>query len=69
MTYVLRLDDLARDHHAHTIAAALGNGSVPSWDVVKAAFDEDLAEPPEGERTDHDRSSRGIRLRALGMGR
>lgn len=70
--YVLRLDELERSVHAHTIAAAVASAmgaegdGMPSWDEVRASFDEDLAEVPADqaplERT------RGIKLRALGVG-
>jgi hypothetical protein len=71
---VLRLEDLARDVHAHTMAAgiaqALGmqqtGGDRADFETVKAAFDEQLAAPPAGEST-RDDSPRGIRLRALGV--
>lgn len=74
VAYTLRLEDLARDVHAHTIAAgiaqALGmqqvGGDRADWDAVKAAFDADLAAPPAGEEV-RDDSARGIRLRALGV--
>lgn len=67
--YVLRLDDLARDHQTHSLAAAVRGQAPPDWDMVRAAFDADLAEPPPealAER-DQDRSTRRIKLRALGI--
>jgi hypothetical protein len=76
VAYVLRLEDLARDVHAHTISAgivaALGGeqtgGDRPDWDTVKARFDAGLAEPPAGQpAAAADRSPRGIKLRALGV--
>ncbi|MBM0275092.1 hypothetical protein [Micromonospora tarensis] len=76
MAYTLRLEDLARDVHAHTIAAAIGAafgaqqvaGDRADWDTVKAAFDVALAAPPAaGEPGGRDDSPRGIKLRVLGV--
>ena len=70
--YVLRLEDLAADRHAAVIAEQLGAAlggqprPVPTWDETVAAFNTDLAEPPPEYRA-MDRSTRGIRLRALGV--
>ncbi|MET8908390.1 hypothetical protein [Micromonospora sp. NPDC004551] len=74
VVYVLRLEDLARDVHAHTIAGAIAQalgvqqvaGDLADWDVVKARFDTELAAPPAGEAPQDD-SARGIKLRALGV--
>jgi len=74
VAYVLRLEDLARDVHAHTVAACLAQalgmqqvaGDRADWDLVKARFDAELAAPPAGEGP-HDDSPRGIKLRALGV--
>ncbi len=74
VAYTLRLEDLARDVHAHTVAAAMAQafgaqqvaGGRADWDAVKAQFDVDLAAPPPGEGV-RDDSARGIRLRALGV--
>lgn len=74
MAYTLRLEDLARDVHAHTIAGAIAQalgaqqvgGDPADWAAVKAQFDADLAEPPAGAAR-RDDSARGIKLRALGV--
>lgn len=74
VAYTLRLEDLARDVHAHTvgaaIAAALGvqqvAGDAAHWDTVKAGFDAALAAPP-ADQGGRDDSPRGIKLRALGV--
>jgi hypothetical protein len=68
----MRLEDLAREHHAMTIAAGIavamgGEVDPPEWEDMKADFDERLAATPAG-RSGSDRSARGIKLRALGMG-
>jgi len=74
VAYVIRLEDLARDAHALTVAAgvAVAMGATierPDWDTVKAEFDADLAAPPQYESgPGPDRSGRGIRLRVLGVG-
>ena len=74
VAYVLRLEDLARDVHAHTIAGAIAQalgaeqvaGDRADWNAVKARFDEALAAPPASE-SPRDDSPRGIKLRALGV--
>jgi hypothetical protein len=75
VAYVLRLEDLARDVHAHTVAAGIAQalgmqqvaGDRADWDAVKARFDRELAAPPAGEAAARDNSPRGIKLRALGV--
>ncbi|MGW3608938.1 hypothetical protein ACWD6N_03465 [Micromonospora sp. NPDC005163] len=76
MAYTLRLEDLARDVHAHTIAAAMAAafgvqqvaGDRADWDAVKAGFDVALAAPPAGQGG-RDNSPGGIKRRALGVTR
>ena len=75
VAYVLRLEDLARDVHAHTVGAAIAEafglrqvaGDAATWDLVKRSFDVELAAPPAGETDTRDDSPRGIKLRALGV--
>jgi hypothetical protein len=72
--YVIRLDDLARDYHARTTAAALAQMQgvqvdVPGWDDIIDRFDTELAAPLDGELRTFEPGSdtRTIRLRALGL--
>jgi hypothetical protein len=69
VVYVLRCDELAREHHARTIGAVVAGVHIPGWDEVRAAFDEDLAAPPviETGETGPERSTRQVKLRALGV--
>ncbi|MEU7174660.1 MULTISPECIES: hypothetical protein [Micromonospora] len=74
VAYVLRLEDLARDVHAHTVGAVIAQalgaqqvaGDRADWGEAKARFDAALAAPPAGEGP-RDDSARGIKLRALGV--
>ncbi|MBM0257048.1 hypothetical protein [Micromonospora sp. 4G55] len=74
VAYTLRLEDLARDVHAHTIGAGIARalgmeqvaGDAADWDVAKALFDAELA-APLAETAERDDSPRGIKLRALGV--
>lgn len=67
VAYVLQLEDLSRDFHARTIAAAIGQTTMPSWVEVQADFDAALA-GPVGERTTvRDDTGRGVKLRVLGV--
>lgn len=71
MAYALRLEDLAREHQALTIAAgvaqALGKQvEADTWETVRARFDEALSADP-GEPAARDDSPRGIKLRVLGV--
>ena len=73
MAYALQVEDLAREHHAQTvaygIATAMGQATHrPDWSEVVAEFDAGLAEALTAEATEPDRSTRGIRLRVLGVG-
>lgn len=74
MTYTIELDNLARDVHAHTVAAAIAAAlgadvQVPDWDTVRAVFDEDLAAPPEPGRPAEPvvDTPKAIKMRALGL--
>ena len=74
VAYVLRLEDLARDVHAHTVAAAIAQalgvpqvaGDRADWELVRTRFDVELAAAPAGEGP-RDDSPRGIKLRVLGV--
>ena len=73
---MVRLEDLARDVHALTIAAGMaramgGEVLMPDWESSKATFDADLAAEPR-DRDDpvadsRPQTGRGIEMRALGM--
>ncbi|WP_435589574.1 hypothetical protein [Micromonospora aurantiaca (nom. illeg.)] len=75
VAYVLRLDDLARDVHAHTVGAAVAQalggrqvgGDRADWETAKALFDAELAADPGGRGDPGDDSPRAIKLRALGV--
>lgn len=74
LAYVLQLEDLAREVHAHTVAAGIAAAfgtELPGradFETAKAVFDETLAQPPAGQGPGDD-SPDGIKLRALGVGR
>ncbi|MEV7264712.1 hypothetical protein AB0N38_14280 [Micromonospora aurantiaca] len=75
VAYVLRLEDLARDVHAHTVGAAIAQalggrqvaGDRADWVTAKNRFDAELAAVPGGEGDPDDDSPRAIKLRALGV--